>query len=77
MRILLISLFSLFLFSGISRASETAPQQSFPDRDDANIGDGAYGDFCIGGKYESDEDINEGNRITDEEIRRLLYPPTS
>ena len=36
-----------------------------------------YSDACYGDRYESDNDLNEGNRITDEEINRLLNRPIS
>ncbi|MEE8351674.1 MAG: hypothetical protein V3R37_05725 [Rhodospirillales bacterium] len=37
----------------------------------------SYTDACFGDRYESDNDINEGNRISDEEIFRILNRPTS
>ena len=48
-------------------------QQSLAER----VNDGVVGEACYGDKYETDENMNEGNRITDEEILRLLNPPQS
>ena len=31
----------------------------------------------VGDRYETDKDINEGNRISEEEILRLINPPCS
>ncbi len=36
---------------------------------------GIVGEACFGDRYETDEDMNEGNRITEEEILRLINPP--
>lgn len=33
---------------------------------------GIVGEACFGDRYETDDDINEGNRISDEEIRLIL-----
>ncbi|MCZ6607314.1 MAG: hypothetical protein O7A64_06575 [Alphaproteobacteria bacterium] len=38
---------------------------------------GIVGEACFGDRYESDEDMNDGNRITEEEIFQLLNPPRS
>lgn len=38
---------------------------------------GIVGEACFGDRYETDNDINEGNRITEEEILRLINPPRS
>ncbi len=38
---------------------------------------GIVGEACFGDSYETDADMNEGNTISDEEIRRLLNPPRS
>ena len=32
------------------------------------------GEACFGDRYETDNDINEGNRISEEEILRLINP---
>jgi len=34
-------------------------------------------DACYGDRYESDDDLNEGSRISDEEIQAVLNPPKS
>lgn len=33
---------------------------------------GIVGEACFGDRYETDDDINEGNRVSDEEIRLIL-----
>jgi len=38
---------------------------------------GIVGEACFGDRYETDKDINEGNRISEEEILRLINPPRS
>ena len=38
---------------------------------------GIVGEACFGDRYETDDDINEGNRISEEEILRLINPPNS
>jgi len=38
---------------------------------------GIVGETCLGDRYEIDNDINEGNRISEEEILRLINPPRS
>ncbi len=38
---------------------------------------GIIGEACFGDRYETDNDINEGNRISEEEILRLINPPRS
>ena len=38
---------------------------------------GIVGEACFGDRYETDEDMNDGNRITEEEILRLINPPRS
>ena len=38
---------------------------------------GIVGEACFGASCESDNDINEGNRISEEEILRLINPPRS
>ena len=35
------------------------------------------GEACFGDRYETDNDTNEGNRISEEEIFRLINPPRS
>ena len=36
---------------------------------------GLVGEACFGDSYESDADMNDGNRISEEEILQLLNPP--
>jgi hypothetical protein len=38
---------------------------------------GIVGETCLGDRYEIDNDINEGNRISEEEILRQINPPRS
>ena len=65
------ALFAIFIATGaVSEPTKQAPEN---DRLPAD----SSGDYCIGGKYESDNDINDGNRISDEEIQQLPNPPTS
>lgn len=65
------AVFAVLIATGA--VAEPAKQTPKNDRLPAD----ASGDYCIGGKYESDSDINDGNRISDEEIQQLLNPPTS
>ncbi|MBT5812377.1 MAG: hypothetical protein HOI19_18550 [Rhodospirillaceae bacterium] len=74
MRIILAGWIVLSLFTV---AGETAAQRTNQDGDSAEANEGVYGDSCIGDRYESDNDVNEGNRITDEEILRILHLPSS
>ncbi len=55
----------------------TIAQQADQDRETNVVYGGVVGEACFGDRYESDEDMNEGNRITDEEIRLILNPPRS
>ncbi len=36
---------------------------------------GLVGEACFGDSYESDDDMNEGNTITEKEILLLINPP--
>ncbi len=36
---------------------------------------GLIGEACFGDSYESDQDMNEGNTITEKEILLLINPP--
>ncbi len=38
---------------------------------------GIVGEACFGDRFETDEEMNDGNRITEEEILRLINPPRS
>ena len=70
----------LVVLAVLTLSSRTIAQQADQDRDTSvvNVGyDGIVGEACFGDRYESDEDMNEGNRITDEEIRLILNPLSS
>ena len=78
-----ISLVLCLAASGALAAQQSKPENS-PEAAPVSeapfweaIDESGIGDYCFGGKYESDSDINDGARITDEEIHRLLFPPTS
>ncbi len=67
----------LIVLSVLALSSRTIAQQADQDRE-TNVADDAFvGEACFGDRYESDEDMNEGNTITDEEIRLILNPPRS
>ncbi len=68
----------LVVLSVLTLSSRTIAQQADQDRDTRVVNDGndgIVGEACFGDRYESDEDMNEGNTITDEEIRLILNPP--
>ncbi len=67
----------LVVLSVLTLASRTIAQQADQDRETNVVMDGVVGEACFGDRYESDEDMNEGNTITDEEIRLILNPPRS
>ena len=70
----------LVVFSVLALSSRTIAQQADHDRDASVVNDGndgIVGEACFGDRYESDDDMNEGNTITDEEIRLILNPPRS
>jgi len=70
----------LVVLSVLTLSSRTIAQQADQDRDTRVVNDGndgIVGEACFGDRYESDEDMNEGNTITDEEIRLILNPPRS
>jgi len=50
-----------------------------PDHDvqTGTVNDGVVGEACYGDRYESDADVNAGNTVSDEEIRRILDHPGS
>ena len=64
----LVALMAALVFGGDSRA------EGEPVIDDQLTVEmrGIFGD-----RYETDNDINEGNRISEEEILRLINPPRS
>ncbi len=67
----------LIVLAVLALSSRTIAQQADQDRE-TNVADyGFVGEACFGDRYESDEDMNEGNTITDEEIRLILNPPRS
>ncbi len=61
----------------VTLSSRTIAQQADQDRQTNVVNDGVVHEACFGDRYESDEDMNEGNTITDEEIRLILNPPRS
>ncbi len=66
-----------FVLSVLALSSRTVAQQADQDRETNVVDDGIIGEACFGDRYESDDDMNEGNTITDEEIRLILNPPRS
>ncbi len=67
----------LVVLSVLTLSSRTIAQQADQDRETNVVYGGVVGEACFGDRYESDEDMNEGNTITDEEIRLILNPPRS
>ncbi|MCH8834556.1 MAG: hypothetical protein IH925_01280 [Proteobacteria bacterium] len=70
----------LVVLSVLTLSSRTIAQQADQDRDTSVVNDGndgIVGEACFGDRYESDDDMNDGNTITDEEIRLILNPPRS
>ncbi len=67
----------LVVLAVLTLSSRTIAQQADQDRETNVVNDGVVGEACLGDRYESDEDMNEGNTITDEEIRLILNPPRS
>ena len=67
----------LVVLSVLTLSSRTIAQHADQDRETNVVMDGVVGEACFGDRYESDEDMNEGNRITDEEIRLILNPLSS
>ena len=67
----------LVALSVLTLSSGTIAQQADQDRETNVVDDGVVHEACFGDRYESDEDMNEGNTITDEEIRLILNPPRS
>ncbi|MFQ5618167.1 MAG: hypothetical protein ACE5FR_04275 [Rhodospirillales bacterium] len=67
----------LVVLAVLTLSGRSVAQQADQDRETAVVNDGVVGEACFGDRYESDEDMNEGNTITDEEIRLILNPPRS
>ncbi len=67
----------LVVLSVLTLSSRTIAQQADQDRETNVVYGGVVGEACFGDRYESDEDMNDGNTITDEEIRLILNPPRS
>ncbi len=60
-----------FLLLPVGAVAEKTAPESVEDVEQRGI----VGEACFGDRYESDNDINEGNRISEEEILLLLNPP--
>ena len=73
-RILTLSLVFLFALSVMPFSGSAIAQQSGQELESNLMNDGVVGEACFGDKYETDEDMNEGNTITDEEILLILNP---
>ncbi|MFQ5496079.1 MAG: hypothetical protein ACE5EX_11940 [Phycisphaerae bacterium] len=67
----------LVVLAVLTLSGRSVAQQADQDRETGVVNDGVVGEACFGDRYESDEDMNEGNTITDEEIRLILNPPRS
>ena len=69
----LVALMAALVFGGDARA------EGEPVIDDQLTVEmrGIVGEACFSDRYETDKDINEGNRISEEEILRLINPPRS
>ncbi len=67
----------LVVLTVLTLSGRTIAQQADQDRETNVVMDGVVGEACFGDRYESDEDMNDGNTITDEEIRLILNPPRS
>ena len=70
---LVLSALVLLLSQPTGAMAEEAATESVEDVEMRGI----VGEACFGDSYETDADMNEGNTISDEEIRRLLNPPRS
>lgn len=60
----------------VPEKARTAAEPSIQDIADA-IQRAAQQDACYGDRYETDADLNEGNRVTDEEILAVINRPQS
>ncbi len=67
----------LVVFTVLTLSSGTIAQQADQDRETNVVDNGVVHEACFGDRYESDDDMNEGNTITDEEIRLILNHPRS
>ncbi len=76
-----LTLVAMLLPSAAFAGHETAGKQSVaPAQDQARDqarSDKVPEEACFGDSYESDNDINEGNRISVEEILRLIQRPNT
>lgn len=70
---LALSTLMAFLFLPVMAAAEKTAPESVEEVEARGIA----GEACFGDRYESDNDINEGNRITEEEILLLINRPNS
>lgn len=72
----LIILLSLPVWAAGEKVAEAPPEKiAIENLKDMDLGN--LFDACFGDRYESDDDINDGNRITEEEIRQIINPPRS
>ncbi len=71
-----LTLVAVLLPSAAFAGQETAGKQSDQAEERAR-NDKVPEEACFGDSYESDNDINEGNRITVEEILRLIQRPNT
>jgi hypothetical protein len=70
----------LVLLPALAASSATLAQQADQarEKDPMSMDNaGIVGEACFGDRYESNQDMNEGNTISDEEILRILNPPRS
>ena len=67
----------LVVLSVLTLPSGTIAQQADQDRETSVVNDGVVHEACFGDRYESDDDMNDGNTITDEEILLILNPPAA
>ena len=74
-RVLFAALFAVGLMSAHEAWADEARQSPAPQQAEGPKYDYGVHDACMGDKYESDEDINFGNTISEEEILTLINPP--
>ena len=70
---LMAALLAPWALSGGARAEEKVVAAGEQDVEMQGIVE----EDCFGDRYETDNDINEGNTISEEEILRLINPPRS